>query len=109
MNKFDKICPFFEQNKDLKTSLVVLLAPKPRFVSKPGKNTIFAHKILTSPGYYLLSNKRSVVVCTGNLMHYCVATGVKVLPYSETITRAQTPNCSHLAHVSGLFRHNYRH
>ena len=45
-NKFNKIHPFFEQNKDLKTSLVTLLAPKPRFMPKPGNNTIFAHKIL---------------------------------------------------------------
>ena len=73
---------------------MALLAPKPRFAPKPGNNTIFPHKILTSPGYYLLSNKKSVVVCTSNLMHYCVVTGVKVPPYGEIITAAQTPNCS---------------
>ena len=93
----------------LKTSLVALLAPEPRFMPEPGNNTIFAHKIITSPGYYLLSNKRSVVVCTSNLIHHCVVTGVKVPPYGEIITAAQTPNCSHLAHTSVLFRHNCRY
>ena len=76
---------------------------------KPENNTIFAHKILTSPGYYLLSTKRSIVVCTSNLTCHCVITGVKVPSYGEIITAAQTPNHSHLFHASGPFRHNCRH
>ena len=43
-------------------SLVTFLAPKPRFVPKPGNNTIFAHKILSLPGYYLLSTREVLFV-----------------------------------------------
>ena len=32
-----------------------------------------------------------------------------MLPYSEIITAAQTPNCSHFTHTSGLFKHNCRY
>ena len=88
---------------------MALLALKPRFAPKPGNNTMFAHKILTSPGYYLISTKRSVVVCTSNLTCHCVITGVKVPSYGEIITTAPTHNCSHLFHASGPFRHNCRH
>ena len=58
----------------------------------------------------LSSQYREVLfVCTSNLMHHCVVTGVKVPPSGEIITAAQTPNCSHFTHMSGLFKHNCRH
>ena len=70
---------------------------KPRFTPKLENNTIFAHKIFTLPGYYLLSIGEVLFVCTSNLMCHCVITGVKLLI------------CSHFTHVSGLFKHNCRH
>ena len=88
------------------SSLVGCLAQQPSFTPKTINNTIFAHKISHFTRLLSSQYREVLFVCTSNLAPHCVVTGVKVPPYGEIITAAQTPNCSHFTPTSGLFKHN---